>query len=337
MAIIIKIEIVILRCMIIHGNKEIVVCFTSITNYMEKHISCLTNFNYQLYGEAHQLLDKSSMTGKTSEVQPPWKNHIKEVGGSPFQSQRAEQEEILAEIFVSRLVISMETIQLPSLLHWYSSLGDEYYNKDCVLSSPPQRNGSSAVGDDPIVAFLIGTRRGVGKDILVYCRPGDEDWKTQKITDIYDLRDLRSMLYFKVSDDIRGYTVGGIYDTQTETYYVESFDEIFRIERIFLTRGVYEYYVTNMVIAKLDFSSMSWVEVKSLDDHVLFLSHSSALCCSTKELGFSRGCVYFTQIEEMSLYKYDLENKSIMLSLPCPDLPKPWFPPEWLMIPSTFR
>ncbi|XP_026439809.1 uncharacterized protein LOC113338645 isoform X2 [Papaver somniferum] len=153
----------------------------------------------------------------------------------------------------------------------------------------------------------------------------------------HDVDTILSMCKIEVSDDIRGYTVGGIYDTQTETYYVESFDEIFRIERIFLTRGVYEYYVTNMVIAKLDFSSMSWVEVKSLDDHVLFLSHSSALCCSTKELGFSRGCVYFTQIEEMSLYKYDLENKSIMLSLPCPDLPKPWFPPEWLMIPSTFR
>ncbi|KAI3849663.1 hypothetical protein MKW98_026577 [Papaver atlanticum] len=272
--------------------------------------------------------------------------------------------------------VSMETIQLPSVLNWF--IRDDHFTKDCVLSSPPRMNGSSStedddnVGDGSIVAFLFGTRRGVGKDILVYCYPGDREWKTQKITDIYDLGDLHSMLYFKgkmyimcagdehleinmqhgsseqdvdkilsvtkieVSDDIRGYTVGGIFDTQTETYYVESFDEIFRIERIFLARGVYEYYVTNMVIAKLDFSSMSWVEVKSLDDHVLFLSHSSALCCSTKELGFSRGCVYFTQIEEMSFYKYDLEDKSLLLSLPCPDLPQPWLSPEWLMISTTF-
>ncbi|KAI3849668.1 hypothetical protein MKW98_026582 [Papaver atlanticum] len=266
----------------------------------------------------------------------------------------------------------METIQLPSLLYWYSSLGEEYCTKDCVLSSPPRRNGSSTVGDDSIVAFLFGTRRGVGKDILVYCHPSDKEWKTQKITDICDLGDLHSMLYFKgkmyimckgghldidmqhgssehdvdkilsirkfqVSGYIRCCTVGRINDAERETYYVESFDEIFKIARVFVTRGVYEYYVTNMVIAKLDFSSMSWVEVKSLDDHVLFLSHSSALCCSTKELGFRRGCVYFTQNEEMSLYKYDLEDKSIMLSLPCPDLPEPWFPPEWLMIPTTFR
>ncbi|XP_026450469.1 F-box/kelch-repeat protein At1g57790-like isoform X2 [Papaver somniferum] len=32
---------------------------------------------------------------------------------------------------------------------------------------------------------------------------------------------------------------------------------------------------------------------------------------------------------------YDLEDKTVMLSLPCPDLPKPWFSPNWLMIPAT--
>ncbi|XP_026412744.1 uncharacterized protein LOC113308499 isoform X2 [Papaver somniferum] len=273
--------------------------------------------------------------------------------------------------------VSMETIQLPSVLYWYS-LGDEYITKDCVLSSPPQRHGTSStedddnVCDDSIVAFLFGRKTGVGMDILVYCHPGDKEWKTHNITGIYDLGDLHSMLYFKgkmyimcegdehleidmqhglsehdvgkilsiakfeVSDDIKGYTVGGIFDTLTETYYVESFDEIFRITRVILPRGVYEY-VTNMVIAKLDFSSMSWVEMKSLDDHVLFLSHSSALCCLTKELGFRRGCVYYTQLEEMSFYKYDLEDKSILLSLPCPNLPQPWLSAEWLMITTTFR
>lgn len=34
----------------------------------------------------------------------------------------------------------------------------------------------------------------------------------------------------------------------------------------------------------------------------------------------------------MSLYKYDLEEQSLFLSVPCPDLPTPWFQPEWLMI-----
>ncbi|XP_026440331.1 uncharacterized protein LOC113339246 [Papaver somniferum] len=56
-----------------------------------------------------------------------------------------------------------------------------------------------------------------------------------------------------------------------------------------------------------------------------------------RDLGFSKGCMYFTQDEEMSLYKYDLEDQSILLSLPCPDLPTPWFQPEWLMITATPR
>ncbi|KAI3838220.1 hypothetical protein MKW92_028067 [Papaver armeniacum] len=50
-----------------------------------------------------------------------------------------------------------------------------------------------------------------------------------------------------------------------------------------------------------------------------------------------RGCMYYTQDEEMSLYKYDLEDLSILLSLPSPDLPTPWFQPEWLMITAPLR
>ncbi|KAI3917498.1 hypothetical protein MKW92_003160, partial [Papaver armeniacum] len=144
-----------------------------------------------------------------------------------------------------------------------------------------------------------------------------------------------SVTKFLVSNNIKYESVGGILDTLCITYYVESFDEIFMIDKYFITRGVYQYSVTNMMVSKLDFSSMSWVEVTSLDDHVLFLHQTTRLSCSAKELGFTRGYVYFTQPHEMSLYKYDLEDKSVMLSLPCPDLPKPWFSPNWLMIPTT--
>lgn len=122
----------------------------------------------------------------------------------------------------------------------------------------------------------------------------------------------------------------------TKIYYVESSDEILRSIKLFIPRGVYdEYCVTNMLISKFDFSSMTRVEVTSLDGHVLFLSGTTRLCCSAKELGYARGWVYFTQPREMSFCKYDLEDKTFMLSMPCPDLPKPWFSPNWLMIPTT--
>ncbi|RZC43962.1 hypothetical protein C5167_036911 [Papaver somniferum] len=122
----------------------------------------------------------------------------------------------------------------------------------------------------------------------------------------------------------------------TKIYYVESSDEILRSIKLFIPIGVYdEYCVTNMLISKFDFSSMTRVEVTSLDGHVLFLSGTTRLCCSAKELGYARGWVYFTQPREMSFCKYDLEDKTFMLSMPCPDLPKPWFSPNWLMIPTT--
>ncbi|KAI3907185.1 hypothetical protein MKW92_012227, partial [Papaver armeniacum] len=138
-----------------------------------------------------------------------------------------------------------------------------------------------------------------------------------------------------VTYNIKYDSIGGILDSQFLTYYVESPDEIFMIKKVFITRGVYQDCVTNMVISKLDFSLMSWVKVTSLDNHVLFISENTRLCCSAKELGLTRGCVYFTQPGEMTLYKYDLDDKAVMLSLPCPDLPKPWFSPNWLMIPTT--
>ncbi|XP_026450464.1 uncharacterized protein LOC113350531 isoform X2 [Papaver somniferum] len=195
---------------------------------------------------------------------------------------------------------------------------------------------------------------------------GNTQWRTHKFPDVNGV-DLRTMCYLKgklyitcygkeyleiemqhgsepkilsiskfvVSGHNKNATIGGIWDTQFLTYYVVSCDEIFRINKIFITRGVYQYCVTNMMVSKLDLSSLSWVEVTSLDDRVFFISNTTKLCCSAKELGFTRGCVYFTQPDEMSFYMYDLEDKTVMLSLPCPDLPKPWFSPNWLMIPST--
>ncbi|KAI3877676.1 hypothetical protein MKW98_020157 [Papaver atlanticum] len=248
--------------------------------------------------------------------------------------------------------LSMETINLPSFLYWYTL--DGYSFNDCVLYSPPKTD-DDARNRNSMVFMLFGGEK-VGKDILVYCNPGDKEWRMYMIGGVYELL---SMCYFKgklcimcngdehleidiehgsqprilcvnkfaVSFDFRHAAIGAIC----------VLDGIFKIDKVFIGRGVYEYCVTNMVISKLDFDSMAWVEVKNLDDHVFFLNRTTRLCCSAKELGFPRGYVYFTQPDEMSFYKYDLEDKSIMLSLPCPDLPNPWFSPNWLMIPTTLR
>ncbi|XP_026432656.1 F-box/kelch-repeat protein At1g57790-like isoform X2 [Papaver somniferum] len=87
----------------------------------------------------------------------------------------------------------------------------------------------------------------------------------------------------------------------------------------------------------MDFDSMTWEQVESMDDYVFFLSDNTQLSCLASDLGLSKGYVYYTQDEEMSMYKYDLEDESILLSLPCPNLPAPWYMPEWLMISATPR
>ncbi|KAI3855337.1 hypothetical protein MKW92_026095, partial [Papaver armeniacum] len=132
-------------------------------------------------------------------------------------------------------------------------------------------------------------------------------------------------------DGISTKSLSGGLDRSFNLYYVESFGDVFRIFISSIGRGIYQS-VCEIGIVKLDFSSMAWVGVKSLDDHVLFLSRCTRLSCLASGLGYSKGCMYYTQFDEMSLYKYDLEDQSISLSLPCPDLPTPWFLPHWLMI-----
>ncbi|XP_026412354.1 uncharacterized protein LOC113308093 [Papaver somniferum] len=90
-------------------------------------------------------------------------------------------------------------------------------------------------------------------------------------------------------------------------------------------------------IWKVNLSLLALEEVKSLDDHVIFLGRTTVVSYSAAELGYTKGCVHFTHSDEMSLYKYEVDDKSLFLSLPCPDLPSPRFSSNWMMIPSTLR
>ncbi|XP_026432841.1 uncharacterized protein LOC113330201 isoform X2 [Papaver somniferum] len=208
-------------------------------------------------------------------------------------------------------------------------------------------------------------------DVLIYCHPGEKQWRIHVFVDVG--QSLESMFYFKgklyvmclnnvhieieiqygsdtedaeilsVSDAISvGYNSGidvvaGGLDNRCHFDHVESFGEVFQIFRNYFPRGIYENCVTGIYVWKLDFSSMTWEEMKSMDDRIFFLGGHTQLSCLASDLGLAKGCVYFTQAKEMSLYKYDLEDDSILLSFPCPNLPAPWYPPKWLMISATPR
>ncbi|RZC88624.1 hypothetical protein C5167_016486 [Papaver somniferum] len=81
-------------------------------------------------------------------------------------------------------------------------------------------------------------------------------------------------------------------------HWVESGDEIFKVHLNCSPRGFKKVASTH--IFKLDFSSMTWVLLKTLDDHVLFLCintdtlesrkcySTSTACCSAADMGLER-------------------------------------------------
>ncbi|XP_026414874.1 uncharacterized protein LOC113310418 isoform X3 [Papaver somniferum] len=236
--------------------------------------------------------------------------------------------------------------------------------------------GSSSSGknvDFDSMVYILYVN-GENLDVLVYCHPGEKKWRKHQFLGGHRRDHLTSMFFFKgklfimcsnygyievaiqhgsdiedaetlsVSDAtgfnynfLRELVVPGL-ERHRQLYYIESFGEVFQICRFYFPRGTYENCVTSILVAKLDFSSMTWEEVKSMDDYVFFLSENTQLSCLASELGLSKGYVYYTaHDEEISLYKYDLEDNSILLPLPCANLSAPCYAPEWLMISATPR
>ncbi|KAI3949021.1 hypothetical protein MKW98_021627 [Papaver atlanticum] len=273
---------------------------------------------------------------------------------------------------------SLEIIMLPNIDH-YNQL-DGYRIQDCLLSSPPQSSSSCRIsstnGDDGSVVYIL-YNGGKKPDILIYCRPGEKEWRKHEFVDV--VQSLKSMFYVKgklhimclceelleitvqcgsgideeeetlslsisilITNDedslCKSEDVGGSLVCKHHTYYMESFGEIFRINRYYIQRGCYEHFVTKIVVSKLDFDSLTWEEVKILNDYVFFIGYrDTRLSCLASDLGLTKGCVYFTLKCDLSLYMYDLEDESISLSLPCPDTPAPWLSPRWLIIPTPSR
>ncbi|KAI3994270.1 hypothetical protein MKX01_012527 [Papaver californicum] len=54
---------------------------------------------------------------------------------------------------------------------------------------------------------------------------------------------------------------------------------------------------------------------------------------SEKTLSISKFNI--AQTDGMSLYRYEVDDNSMLLYLPCPSLPSPWFSSNWVMIPTT--
>ncbi|OVA01301.1 Protein of unknown function DUF295 [Macleaya cordata] len=252
--------------------------------------------------------------------------------------------------------VSLETIQLPNLLPWINK-NTKYHIRDSVLSSPPSNSDGNSM------AFFLFAGDERPEYILLCCRPGvDKQWKAVAFPIGKGI--VRGVFCFEGKLHISCYYDGHIEidpfgnkkpvtvkwlnashqplysvlgkSTPFVDHFVVSRDEIFRVVRIFHPLTVNKEIVT-IEIFRMDFSLMSWVKVESLGDHVLFIGKCTTASCVAAEMGLTRGCVFFTQPNDKSLYTFDLEGDSISVVVPCPNLPTPWSSPDWVMMPTVTR
>ncbi|XP_026413374.1 uncharacterized protein LOC113309181 isoform X2 [Papaver somniferum] len=207
-------------------------------------------------------------------------------------------------------------------------------------------------------------------NMIVFCRPGDRKWRVAVIPNtIANSDDLSTLIFFKgnlyvlcfvdhrqllvekrqvgrgrddiilkitpleVTLDCSQFPYIGGYSCSGERYFLESDEELFMIDLMCLNKRGYNHRAVSVHVARLDFSEMSWKEVSSLGDTVLFLGENSNACCSASELGLSKGCLFYTYPQDQYLYKFDVEDKCITTILPCLELPTPFFALNWIMMP----
>ncbi|KAL3517150.1 hypothetical protein ACH5RR_024052 [Cinchona calisaya] len=118
----------------------------------------------------------------------------------------------------------------------------------------------------------------------------------------------------------------------SNSYRVESCGDVFAIE---VERGgVRHGQVIDIVISKLDLSKMVWNKVVSCPDRAFFLSRGNAISCPVPTADDAQRIgnrVFFTLYEDNSLYSYHIEDKTISISLPCPNISTPWETPLWIL------
>ncbi|WRX29320.1 hypothetical protein QQP08_021807 [Theobroma cacao] len=118
-------------------------------------------------------------------------------------------------------------------------------------------------------------------------------------------------------------------------YLVESCGELCVLEVTW--GGVNASQVLDIEISRLDFRTMEWSQVRSAKDRGFFFSKTAvyAISCPVNESGIEGGFVHFTVGTDRCLYSFNIEDKSISVSLPWVHLPKSWSTPFWVMPDSS--
>ncbi|GLT59499.1 hypothetical protein SLA2020_323130 [Shorea laevis] len=245
-----------------------------------------------------------------------------------------------------------QTIHLPAL-----SLKPEHkilYHK--ILTSPP--------GNSDCMLILF-EKTGPS---LIYCMVGDQQqWKEQLVSpnfkqdnDYYKddypgtpvmcngriyctTRCCRGLAAIDVKPDGLAFSFLDLYGPFLRTpwqhlreYLVESFGEIFNIHLLLNgLNGEYEWEEVFAVhVYKLDLPRKEWESVQSFKDRAFFLTAAMKFSCPATLPGIEGNHIYFQLYADDSLYSYNMEDGTVLFSIPCPNLLDGWSTSFWI-VPDT--
>ncbi|KAE8704328.1 hypothetical protein F3Y22_tig00110458pilonHSYRG00519 [Hibiscus syriacus] len=233
--------------------------------------------------------------------------------------------------------VTRESIRLPSL--------DPKPGRNissCVLSSPP------GDFDSTILIFFESV------PLVMCCGVGHQQWTEQSITggDIKSIcspircnTKLYAIAFTAIGRQLveidRNFQEGHLafhlhgtlpspkgHSSCVYYYLVESCGEIFVI---YLVHGGKEYLeVTGIEVFKFDFLLLEWREVESAEDRVFVVDERAAYSCRTVKPETEGNRIYFT-LNDRSTYSFHIQDNTISVSLPFPDLKPPWTSPVWVM------
>ncbi|GLT42955.1 hypothetical protein SLA2020_169320 [Shorea laevis] len=117
-------------------------------------------------------------------------------------------------------------------------------------------------------------------------------------------------------------------------YMLESCGELFVV---YLIKGrLCAQVVISVEVFKLDFLAMVWNKVESIKNRAFFVSKISSFSCpATSEVKGNH--VYFTLYGDKSLYSFNMDDKTVSVSLACPNLPISGSSTIWIKMPSDLR
>ncbi|XP_057969394.1 F-box/kelch-repeat protein At1g57790-like [Malania oleifera] len=235
--------------------------------------------------------------------------------------------------------VSMEKIELPP---WNS-----FTLESCVLSLPPSNPNCI------VVVFAAS----LGEPYIRFCRPGDCRWTDCELGSllemlrfpttcngkIYGLTKVKGSLATlefvgsnvsvrKLVTEKRPWpSLVGI--TQSGAHLVESGGELYLVVTALVGEAA---KLRDVEVFKMDFPSLTWLEVESLGDRAFFVDGNwgNSVSCSSAASRIKGNAIYYIDgRRDKNLYVFHLEDRSLSVSLPCPKfrhlLDTLWVMPEF--------